>query len=100
MKFIYNNENNSILFPRDRFGGGLHISFSPEDIEPQDYAGRYYGIVKAYLDCVINQNYSEVHISIPELDTAFFERYQIHNELLIIRENSIYWRGTPFYRLH
>ena len=100
MKFIYNNENNSILFPRDRFGGGLHISFSPEDIEPQDYAGRYYGIVKAYLDCVINQNYSEVHISIPELDTAFFERYQIYNELLIIRENSIYWRGTPFYRLH
>lgn len=100
MKFMYNNENNGILFPRNRFGGGLHISFSPENIEPQDYTGRYYGLVKAYLDCVINQNCSEVHISIPELDAAFFARYQIHNELLIIRENSIYWRGTPFYRLH
>lgn len=99
VRSIYDRHNNSILFPKKRYGGGFHFSFSPQDIQPQDIAGSYFGIVKAYLDCVINATPAEVHISVPELDAAFFERYQIHNELVIIKKDYIYWRGTTFFRL-
>lgn len=94
--FIYNKKNNSISVPKDSLGGRLHIRLSPERIHAQDQNGKYYGIVEAILDSLFLGNPQEVHITIPELDSSYFEQHLIVDEIISIKKNYVLWRGKTF----
>lgn len=94
--FIFNKNINSISVPKDSLGGRLHIRLSPERIQAQDQNGKYYGIVEAFLDSLFLGDPQEVHITIPELDSLYFERYLIVDEIISIKRNNVLWRGKTY----
>ena len=96
--YVISKNNNTICIPKDSYVGGFSFSFTPQNIHGQIGTGRFFGRVEAFLDCVVLGKPDVIHISIPELNSAFFEDYQIDNGFILIKKNSLIWIGKAFYR--
>ena len=92
--FVYSKDNRTLRIPKDAFGGGFYISFAPVSFSGELLTGVYHGRVEAFLSCVLNGNPKTVIISIPGLDNAFFEDYQIESGFLLKKGKSLIWLGT------
>ena len=96
-EFIYSAENHKLRIPKDSFAGGLFITFSPTIIKGEVLTGLYHGRVEAQMDVVINGNPDNVSISIPCLDTSYFESYQIESGFLLKKKNNLIWQGQSYF---
>lgn len=96
--FLYSSNNKCFKIHKKSLQNRLTFSFAPERIQQQEYTGQYLGIVEAFMTCIISGSPNEITISIPELNSAFFEQYYFDNDIIFIKHKCILWRNRSFIR--
>lgn len=94
----YSQSNNYFLLSGDTKSFSFFID--KDNIYPHGLDGRFYGLLSfsSYYDIKTADGANLIMITIPALDNSFFERYYVVDEYVLVKDNSINWKGDTYFK--
>ena len=90
--------NNTFIISREeRF---FNFSITPIGYIPHSVEGSFYGLLYFTSSAIdLNEEIDSVHITIPFINNAFFQRYYIKEDYIYVEGDLCHWKGKVYHKV-